>query len=182
MRDPYQVGGASLAYVSFRRDEFLKLGIYHPECRDYPHGENYPHLKLWMLGYEAWSHPSAIHFHSIFPRRYGKKSKVEIIVEGEPRYLIGNDFVVHNAMVCAYTLGGEKWANFVYEEWKSRGGQTKILDGIRDRVLDVAQEEREWILNNTDQTLEDVLTDLHNRGIRGMEVLPDDCSSSNSDS
>lgn len=171
--EPYQVGGATLAYVIFNREEFLKLRGYHPACRFYPHPEGYLPLKYWMFDREVWLHPKAYHFHSNYPRNYGSKIKegLTIQIRGDPYRLIGNDNLIRNAMICSYTLGGEPWIQRVYEYWSKRVRSKYVLNGIREDARASAEEEYQWILDNAHHTLDEVLQDLHQRKTRGVELL-----------
>jgi len=166
---PYQVAGASLAYCMFRREEFLKLRGYNENCRGYPHPEGYVPLKYMMFGYECYSMPLAWHLHSNYPRNYGVAPKVDVEVKGQKYRLVGNDNLIRNAMVCGYTLGNEKWLDRISNEWESRGGRKKILDAIKQNVLEVAQDEHEWVMQNAKYGLNEVLTNLYNKKVRGME-------------
>ena len=167
--EPYRVAGASLAYMMVRREEFLALRGYHPECRGYPHPEGYVPLKYQMCGLECWSVPSAWHLHSLYPRNYGTRPKVHIEIEGEKYLLVGNDNLVRNAMICAGTLGGEEWVDKVYEEWRGRGGHKRVLDGIRVSAESALVEERDWVLDNSLFSLDEVLDELYDAGVKGME-------------
>jgi len=167
--EPYPVAGASLAYVMVRREEFLKLHGYHSECRGYPHPEGYVPLKYWMFDYECWSMPKAFHIHSNYPRSYGVAPKVNIEMDGKSYRLVGNDNLIRNAMICAYTLGGGEWIDKVWNEWHSRGGNSRILDGIKVSALKATSKERKWIQDNAKHTLDEILDELYRREIRGME-------------
>jgi len=171
---PYIVGGASLAYVMFNREEFLKLHGYHSECRFYPHPEGYLPLKYWMFEREVWLHPRAFHFHSIYPRNYGSKIKegFTILVDGEPYRLVGNDNLLRNAMICAFTLGGKEWSQKIYDFWLPKIRSQAVLSGIKEDAERVAAEERNWILNNATYTLNEVLIDLHKRCVNGVGEIP----------
>jgi glycosyltransferase involved in cell wall biosynthesis len=165
---PYKVAGATLAYVAFFRDRFIKSRGYHMGCRGYPHPEGYLPLKSWMLDQECWIHPKAFHYHSLYPRNYGPQ--VDINIDGHQ--LVGNDFLIRNAMICAYTLGGDKWLDKIYNEWlKYRGAKQHVLDLIKKHALASIGEERKWILDNAVYTLDEVLIQLQLNGVKGVEIL-----------
>jgi len=171
---PYPIVNATLAYVAFRTKEFLDLRGYHPHCQYYPHPEGYLPLKYWMFDKECWIHPDAIHYHSVYKKVFGPEYKIPftftIPYAGNPNYILGKQgHVIRNAMICAYTLGGIKWINYIHEGWKQRGEKIAFLDAIKKHVLSVAQEEHSWIMATARHTLDQTLTHLQLRKVPGME-------------
>jgi len=172
---PYKCVCANLAYVMFKRYEFLAFRGYHPACRFYPHPEGYISLKYLMFGRQPWAVPKAYHFHSVYriPEAHndeaGEKPKWPITIKGDPYNLVGNDHLICNAMICAYTLGGEKWLEIVYDSWARRVRSKYLLKGIRDYAREQAQEEYEWVQRNKLHTLDEVLTQARLERVDGME-------------
>ncbi len=174
--EPFLIAGGPLAYVVFNREEFLKLRGYHPACRFYPHPEGYLPLKYWMFDRECWAHPMAYHFHSNYPKggmKTGYKTieGLSIDIKGDPYRLVGGDHLIRNAMLTAYTLGGESWIQRIHDHWSKKVRSMYVLNGIRDNAILVAQEEREWILDNAHRTLDEVLENLHKMKVKGIERL-----------
>lgn len=169
-KEPYPCVGANLAYTMFNSEEFLDLHGYHPECRFYPHPEGYLPLKYLMFGREVWAVPKAYHFHSVYrnPGSHGRP-KWDIDIDGETHTLGGGDFHTCNAMICAYTLGGDKWLDLVYEAWSNEIRSRWILNGIKNYAKTVAQKEHEWVQDNSEKSLDEVLTLARRNKIKGME-------------
>jgi len=167
---PYKCVSANLAYVMFKRYEFLAFRGYHPKCRFYPHPEGYISLKYLMFGRQPWGVPKAYHFHSVYrnPNAHGKPVW-NITIKGDPYGLKGNDHLICNAMICAYTLGGEKWLGIVYDSWAKRVRSKYLLKGIRDYAREQAQEEYKWVQRNKLHTLDEVLTQARLERVAGME-------------
>lgn len=168
---PYDCVNANLAYVSFRTKEFLDSRGYHPACRFYPHPEGYLPLKYLMLGKRVMVNPDCFHFHSNHPRNYGTQIKDGYIIKinNEDYKLVGQDFLIRNAMLCAYTLGGDKWIDILKESWLERGTKKYVIDGIYEEVKQTATEERKWVEQNAKYTLDEVLINARKNKVAGME-------------
>ena len=167
---PYLCVGANLAYTLFKTRELIELRGYHPKCQFYPHPEGYLPLKYLMMGRQPWAVPKAFHLHSVYrnPGSHGKP-RWDIEIRGDPHSLVGNDHLICNAMICAYTLGGEKWLNILYDSWAQKMRSKYILKGIRDYARGEAEEEYNWVQNNMEHTLDEVLIDARKNKIKGME-------------
>lgn len=168
--NPYPLVGANLAYTLFDTRELLKLRGYHPECQYYPHPEGYVPLKYLMFGRQPWGDPRAYHFHSVYrnPNAQGR-GRWEITIKGDNYALVGQDHLICNAMICAYTLGGEKWLGILYDSWYSKIRSKYVLNGIREYAKIHAQEEHEWVQDNAEYTLDEVLIKARVSRIDGME-------------
>ena len=167
----YPIVGGTLAYVAFRRQEFLDSHGYHPECRYYPHPEGYLPLKYLMLGKRVHCKPDCFHFHSNYPRNYGTKIKSEPVVidiKGDPYTLMGQDNLIRNAHLCAYTLGGDKWLKILTDSWLTKVASQYVVKGIAEDAKIAAQGERKWVEANAKYTLDEVLTQARKDKIAGM--------------
>ena len=171
--DPYPCVGANLAYTMFRTEELLELHGYHPKCQYYPHPEGYLPLKYLMFGRGVWAIPKAYHFHSVYrnPGSHGGPKWI-IDVQGDPHTLVGNDHLICNAMICSYTLGGDKWMDIIYDTWAKKIRSKYILKGIREYAKSEAEEEHNWVQNNMEKTLDEVLIEARKNKIKGMENYP----------
>ena len=167
---PYSVVNANLAYTMFKTQELLDLRGYHPECQYYPHPEGYLPLKYLMFGRQPWAEPRSFHFHSIYrnPNAMGR-GEWEIPIGDDTYKLVGNDHLICNAMICAYTLGGEKWINIIYDSWARKIRSKYVINGIRDYAREVAQEEYKWVQDNCEKSLDEVLIQARKDRIDGME-------------
>jgi len=168
--DPYPCVGANLAYTLFKTQELLDFRGYHPQCRYYPHPEGYLPLKYLMMGRQPWAVPKAYHLHSVYrnPSAQGRQTW-EIEIRGDSHSLVGIDHLICNAMNCAYTLGGEKWLDILYDSWAPKIRSKYILKGIREHARKVSEEERKWIINNCEYTLDEVLIEARKNRVDGME-------------
>lgn len=151
---PYKVACASLAYVLTPRKAFQKVRGYNPICRDWPVPNPAFPLKYWMFGYECLLHPDAHHWH-LLPRR-------------ERRSKDWKQIKARNGMICAYTLGGVKWATRVLE---SQRQLEYNMDTVYDDVLRITKEEHQWTQTHAKYSLDEVLTMLYQQGVAGTENL-----------
>jgi len=156
---PYRIANGTGAYIIFKREEFLKLHGYHEACRYYPHPEAYTDLKYWMFEREVWLNPRAFHYHSLYPRNYGK---------GAQDYC-GYDHHVENVMICLYTLGGEEWLNKVYDAHIKKGDKPERLDVLMEQAKKKAEEERRFILDNAHRTLTETINWMKENNIAGVD-------------
>lgn len=171
-KKPYPIMGGTLAYVAFRREEFLDSRGYHSAARYYPHPEGYLPLKYLMLGKRVVCRPDCFHFHSNYPRNYGSKIKndpVVINIKGDPYPLMGQDNLIRNSHLIAYTLGGDKWLKILTESWLNKVASRYVVEGIAIDAKIAAEEEREWILKNQVKTLDEVLIEGRKNKVAGLE-------------
>jgi len=174
-KTPYPIMGGTLAYVAFRRREFLDSRGYHPGCMYYPHPEGYLPLKYLMLGKRVMCRPDCFHFHSNYPRNYGSKIKNEPVViniKGDPYPLMGQDNLIRNAHLVAFTLGGDRWLNILTESWLTKVASRYVVEGIAADARVAATEEREWMEKNAVKTLDEVLIEGRRNRIAGLEDWP----------
>ena len=171
--DAYPCVGGNLAYTLFKTEELLELRGYHPKCQYYPHPEGYLPLKYLMFGRQVWADPNAYHFHSVYrnPGSMGKP-KWSIPIDDDFYNLVGNDHLICNAMMCAYTLGGDKWLDIIYDYWAKKIRSKYVLNGIKSYAKSEAEEEFNWVQNNLEHTLDDVLFNARKNRIKGMENYP----------
>jgi hypothetical protein len=117
--------------------------------------------------------PRCFHFHSNYPRNYNSKTKEEgltIDIKGDPYKLVGQDNQIRNALICGYTLGGEKWLNLMRDSWLERVASRYVVNGIVEDARRVAEEERKWLEANAKYTLDEVLINARRNKIPGLEV------------
>lgn len=176
----YPCVNANLAYVLFKVNELKELRGYHPECKYYPHPEGYLPLKYLMFGRKVVAEPNAYHFHSIYRMQQFEKnylSKIgcnqqktwRIEIQGDPYGMVGQDHLICNAMICAYTLGSEKWLDILYDTWTKKIRSKYVLNGIKSYARQLAKTERLWVINHAEKTLDQVLTEARKHKIDGME-------------
>ena len=171
--EPYPVVNANLAYTLFKTKELLDLHGYHPKCQFYSHPEGYLPLKYLMFGRQPWGAPKAYHFHSVY-RNPGSQGRGiwKIDIKGDSYDLVGNDHLLCNAMMCAYTLGGDKWLDIIYDYWAKKIRSKYVLNGIKAYAKSEAEEEYNWVQNNMEHTLDEVLFNARKNRIKGMENYP----------
>jgi len=171
--DAYPCVGGNLAYVLFKTEELLELRGYHPKCQYYPHPEGYLPLKYLMMGRQVWAEPNAYHLHSVYrnPNSMGKP-EWRIPIDDDFHNLVGNDHLICNAMICAYTLGGDKWLDIVYDTWAKKMRSKYVLKGIKAYAKSEAEEEYNWVQNNMEHTLDEILIKARKDRIKGMENYP----------
>jgi hypothetical protein len=167
--EPYECVGGNLAYTLFKRDELLELHGYHPKCQYYPHPEGYLPLKYLMFGRTVWGVPQAYHFHSVYrvPGSHGKP-EWKIPIKDDTYTLRGGAFHTCNAMICAYTLGGDKWLDLMYDAWSKEIRSGYVLKGIKEYAKTEAEEEHNWVMNNMEKSLDEVLTEARKNKVKGM--------------
>jgi len=174
---PYPIVNGTLAYVAYRREEFLSLRGYNPNCMYYPHPEGYLPLKYLMFDKRVMAYPECIHYHSNYPRNYGNKMREEpfrIMIKGDPYAIVGQDHLIRNSHICAVTLGGERWLKILTDSWLQKVASKYVVEGIAEDARNVAQSEREWVEKNAKFTLDEVLIRARKDKVAGMERWPTD--------
>ena len=95
-----------------------------------------------MFGEIVLSEPRALVWHS----RYGRG------------YSYNMDDLIHNQMLAAYTIGGEKWAERILITYLNKEGTDhKVVWGLYNQALEEGKEDREYILKNQKITFQDIL-------------------------
>lgn len=181
---PYTIPMAQYSLFLLGRKEFLEVGGFLEEFKCYGGGEPNLSLKWWLLGKKCWMWPKGLLGHAFglkakwkpanlkhargtpFVKEKGVK-KAEELVQGDEvlgysrGYSWTNNQVWFNFLLCAYVIGGRKWADQRYESYLERckGVQRYIddLDGMMEEALKVGEPHRKWMEDHQKLTLDDLL-------------------------
>ena len=128
--------------LGMKREQFEKFRGYNPYFRCYGGGEMYLDLKWWLMGGKSVCEPSAVGYHLSAGRGYSYH----------------NDDLMHNMMLCAYTLGGLEWAERTFITYLNKPGvrKEKVKELYR-QALEEGKEDYEWIRQNAIMSLDDIL-------------------------
>ncbi len=142
-QNPFYIPVSGHCCLGVRRDEFIRLGQYHPYFRCYGGGELYLDLKWWMLGSTVMVVPQAVGYHLSAGRGY---------------HYMQSDFI-HNMMLLAYALGADALAERVYLRYLGKDGVNReSLKALHDQALQEASADRISIPAARTLSLYDLLT------------------------
>ncbi len=128
--------------LGMKREQFIKFGGYNPYFRCYGGGEMYLDLKWWMMGAGVVCEPRAVGYHLSAGRGYSYH----------------NDDLMHNMMLCAYTLGGLEWAERTFITYLNKPGVRKdVVKALYRQALAEGESDYEWIQKNAMMKLDDLL-------------------------
>ena len=140
--DPFAIPLCGHCCLGMRKDLFQKWGGYNPYFRVYGGGENYLNLKWWLFGGISLSVPQAVVWHSRFKRGYAFHS----------------DDLIHNMMVAAYAIGGEKWSERILITYLNKEGtRPEMVFKLYNEALEEGRADREFILANQKMTFQELL-------------------------
>lgn len=153
---PFYIPVCGHCCLGVRRDEFIRLGGYHPMFRCYGGGELYLDLKYWMLGSTSMCVPTALAYHLSAGRGYS---------------YMQDDFI-HNMMLLGYALGADAMAERVYLLYLNKDGVRKEkIQRLHDDAFKEAQADRAFIPRHQAYSFYDLLTvrpwDEHNLNLHG---------------
>lgn len=126
----FYIPGSGHCFFGVSRQEFTDLGGYHTHFRCYGGGELYLALKWWMLGSTVGCEPSGLVYHLSAGRGYSYHQ---------------HD-LIHNMMLCAYSLGLDALAERVFISYKSVNRMPeKLITQLRDEAWQSSQADRQYI-------------------------------------
>ena len=140
--EPFAIPLCGHCCLGVKKDLFQKWGGYNPYFRAYGGGENYLNLKWWLFGGIVLSVPKALVWHSRFRRGYS---------------YWGTD-LIHNQMLAAYTIGGEKWSERILLTYLNKEGtKHEVVWDLYNQALEEGKPDREYILKNQKITFNNIL-------------------------
>lgn len=140
-KEPYQIGVATTDGMMVPRKVFDELGAWHPEFGIRAGGEAYMNFKQSTCGFGHWMHPKA-NFYHFKGKKYGY----------HPIY---TDWARNN-FICAYTIGGKEWLDYVYKIYVGKKKISKETgDLFYSDIMKKCQVEMEFIKSKQEISLTD---------------------------
>lgn len=154
--EPFYIPVSGHCCLGVKREEFLRLGGYHPYFRCYGGGELYLDLKFWMQGSTVMVVPQAIGYHLSAGRGYS---------------YIHDDFI-HNMMLLAQALGADALAERVYLRYLGKPGvDPRVINRLRDEARNEAMSDALEMVPKARLSLYDLITirpwDVKNTELHG---------------
>jgi len=103
-----------------------------------------------------------------------REEPFRIMIKGDPYAIVGQDHLIRNAHICAFTLGNERWLKILTDSWLQKVASKYVVEGIAEDARNVAQSEREWVEKNAKFTLDEVLIRARKDKVADMERWPTD--------
>ena len=123
-----------------RRDVWEKVGGYHTGQRSYGGREPFLTFKMWLFGYRNFTVPTTNHIHYNGSRLYEWR---------DDWGNIGNDVFYRNCMTQAYSIGGEKWLDIIFNSFTSKKGvKREVISKLREEAISLSMKERSFVLGN----------------------------------
>lgn len=156
----YRVPMASHCCLMAGRKQYLEYGGYCEEFKCYGGGEPYLDLLWWLMGSEVYIYAKGLvrHAFGLIPkwREISKDTKTRTLVHKKNReqsntlkkgdshlsysrgYSWKNDWLHHNFMMSAYTIGGYEWLKQRYESYfETRKGNPRYVKDLQKMRIDV---------------------------------------------
>lgn len=150
--NPFYIPVSGHCCLGVRREEFIRLGQYHPFFRCYGGGELYLDLKWWMLGSTVMCVPQAVGYHLSAGRGYS---------------YIQDDFI-HNMMLLSFSLGADALAERIYLRYLNKAG---VND---DRLLNLYKQARAESLDDAQNMVPNAALSLYDLiTVRPWDALND---------
>lgn len=131
--DAYPIAGCGHGFFMTRRDVWERVGGYHTGQIGYGGREAFVTFKMWLLGYRNYVTPLTNHIHYNGRRLYSWKM----------------DNWFRNAMQQAYSIGGDKWLDIIYNSFvKKPGVRANVIMQLREEAVATSQAERNFVLSN----------------------------------
>lgn len=139
---PFYIPVSGHCFIMMNKAEYMSFGGYDTNQRVYGGGENYLDTLYWMMGSTVMVEMRALVFHLSAGRGYSYDS----------------DSLIHNMMLTAYTLGGEKWSERILLTYLEKmGTDKKFVRELYRQALEEGKPKREFIEKNAKYTLDEVL-------------------------
>lgn len=131
--------------LGMKRQQFLDFGGYNPYFRCYGGGEFYLDMKWWRYGGTVATEPRALAYHLSAGRGYAYHY----------------DDLIHNMMLCAYTIGGPAWAERILFAYLNKRGvnEAKVRE-LYAQALEEGEADRLVIDKQAIRTFEEVIDTL----------------------
>lgn len=139
---PFYIPITGHCWLAVKKDQFLAFRGYNTNFRVYGGGEPYLDTKYWLLGSNVMVDPRTLVYHLSAGRGY----------------FWDQADLIHNQMLCAYTVAGEKWSERLLIAYLDKNGTDKeYVKKLYREALDEGKEDREWILANSKYSFDQVL-------------------------
>lgn len=139
---PFYIPLSGHCFIATKKKEYLEMGGYDTHQQIYGGGENYLDTLYWLLGSNVMVDPRALVYHLSAGRGY--------------EYNMNS--LIHNMMLTAYALGGEKWSERILITYlNKRGVDHQFLREIYAQAIEEGKEKREFIKKRQIMTLDQLL-------------------------
>lgn len=139
---PFFIPITGHCWLAVKKDQFLAFGGYHKDFRVYGGGEPYLDTKYWLLGSNVMVDPRCLIYHLSAGRGY----------------FWDQADLIHNQMLCAYTIAGEKWSERLLIAYLEKSGTDKnYVKKLYQEALAEGKEDREWILANQKYNFDEIM-------------------------
>ena len=139
---PFFIPVSGHCFLAVKKKQYEDFGGYDTHQRVYGGGENYLDTLYWLLGSNVMCDPRGLVFHLSAGRGYSYDT----------------NSLIHNMILTAYTLGGNKWSERILLTYLNKPGVDKeYLKEIYDLTLKEGQEKRDLIASRQITNLDDLL-------------------------
>lgn len=139
---PFYIPLSGHCFIGVRKKEYLDVGGYDTHQQIYGGGENYLDTLYWLLGNTVMVDPRGLVFHLSSGRGYSYNMNA----------------LIHNMMLTAYTLGGEKWSERILVTYINKQGTDKnFLFKMYETALREGKEKRDMIASRQIMSLDELL-------------------------
>jgi glycosyltransferase involved in cell wall biosynthesis len=139
---PFYIPLSGHCFIAVKKKEYMDFGGYDTHQQIYGGGENYLDTLYWLLGSNVMVDPRGLVFHLSAGRGYS----------------YNQTSLIHNMILTAYTLGGEKWSERIFLTYLDKTGtDIKMLKEMYAKTLEEGKEKRELIASRQIMSLEDLL-------------------------
>ena len=141
-KGPFYVPLSGHCFIGVNKDEYMDFGGYDTHQQIYGGGENYLDTLYWLMGSTVMTEPRGLVFHLSAGRGYSYNMNA----------------LIHNMMLTAYTLGGEKWSERILLTYLNKPGTKKdYLYKMYETALAEGKEKRDMIASRQVRTIDETL-------------------------
>jgi glycosyltransferase involved in cell wall biosynthesis len=138
---PFFIPVSGHCFIAIKKAQYLDFGGYDTNQQIYGGGENYLDSLYWMLGSNVMVDPRGLCFHLSAGRGYSYNM----------------DSLIHNMMLTAYTLGGQKWSERILITYLNKGDDPHKLITMHEQAIREGKPKRDMISERQIMTLEEML-------------------------
>ena len=147
---PYPIAGCGHGFYMMRRSVWEKIGGYHPGQMGYGGREAFVTFKSWLLGFRNYTVPTTNHIH----------------YNGRRLYHWNMDWWYRNNMTQAYSIGGDKWLDIIYANFKKKAGvKAPVIERLRNEAVDLSVNERAFVLERQQMPFDDLFKVWDDSGV-----------------
>lgn len=140
--NPFYIPISGHCWCAVKKEEFLKFGGYNNYFRVYGGGEPYLDTKWWLMGSNVMVDPRCIVYHLSAGRGYSWDQAD----------------LIHNQMLCAYVVAGEKWAERLLITYLEKSGTDKdYVKQLYNEALTEGKPDREFVLANQKYSFDEIM-------------------------